>query len=301
VSTKRFLHHLLVTFILIGSIFGHPAFAQKPFNYKYPKIRPLSNPFADSLGYIMGTILNIQDEGMAVWRYRYEGSMMVGIGTQQGPLRDVECAVKVKMAYDAQRKRETEKTPGELFQRITDACTLLINPWRFSYFDERITNFYKSIHSTMVVVYYVHLPLAPQGLFTDTRHFVRGIWKVDPKLKIEPSREVKWYRIPVSRHLTAEKGIVEGRVVKATLEDPIRKTFEITVQQGERSDNFRPLSVSDPDLFDYIVRTMFTGRMVRIEYVKIFALSNIASNLAGFETYYRVTKVTLLDFPDVTK
>jgi hypothetical protein len=275
-------------FILICA-FSLPGRAQFP--YKYPHLRPLGDPFETASGFMLGTVLNIEHQGSVFWRYRYEGSFMVGRGTSAGPITDVDCATQVR--EELSKERNVPRDPLETNRRVGEACLLLTNPWRYSFFDSTFYYLSKEAGNDMVVLFYRRLPWAPQALLTDTTNFLKNMWKVDPSLPIEPNWKAAWYRIPISSTLTRERGFVLGRVVSAMLKDPIRKTYEIIVQQGDLASNFRALSVSDPELFDYIVRTMFTGRIVRVEYVKIFPLSVIASELSGYETEYRVMRVSV--------
>src|SRR5690606_4281604 len=51
----------------------------------------IPNPFYTEQGFLLGRIIRLGEEGNTLFRYRYEGEFMLGIGSIQGPIIDNIC------------------------------------------------------------------------------------------------------------------------------------------------------------------------------------------------------------------
>ena len=123
-----------------------------------------------------------------------------------------------------------------------------------------------------------------------TKNQVLGAFPVQPDLKIEPS-----FRVSSWQALHPEAGVITGRIVQASLEYPVRKTYEIIIQERENANNFRAMSVNNGDMFRYINRAMLTGKQLRIEFIRLHRPhSRFLSALFNYMTNYRIISVEIL-------
>jgi hypothetical protein len=96
-------------------------------------------------------------------------------------------------------------------------------------------------------------------------------------------------------HLNFVRGDIVGRVVKASLDHVILKTFEVTIQ-NQLDNSFSYLSVDDPQVFDALVRAMMSGRILKIGYIRLFGLqARLLSLVRGYDTADRIVSVDSAD------
>jgi hypothetical protein len=168
---------------------------------------------------------------------------------------------------------------------------LFNNPWRFSFLRRSLFDHISRIKERPVVIYYVNYYVAPSHVLMNTANQVLEAFPVQPDLKLEPN-----FRIPSWSALHPEAGVIVGRIVQASLEFPLRKTYEVIIQESENADNFRAMSVSDRKLFQYINKAMLSGRQVRIEYTRLFRPhGTILSTIFNYLTNFRVISVELVE------
>jgi hypothetical protein len=55
------------------------------------------------------------------------------------------------------------------------------------------------------------------------------------------------------------------------------------------------MSVNSSAMFDHIVEAMMTGRLLRIGFVKLFDVEGEMASIRGYDTYYRVTSIDLIE------
>jgi len=196
----------------------------------------------------------------------FEGELMLGFGTGPERVVDRQCAQTV-LGRQTGTLRSRQQDQPELRERAANKCTLFINPWPFSFLSRALRDTIEEIKDNPTAIYYVNYYIAPSHLLMKTKNQVLGAFPVQPDLKIEPS-----FRVSSWQALHPEAGVITGRVVQASLEYPVRKTYEIIIQERENANNFRAMSVNNGDMFRYINRAMLTGKQLRIEY-EVFLLN----------------------------
>jgi hypothetical protein len=134
-----------------------------------------------------------------------------------------------------------------------------------------------------------------RALWTYTLNYVQKIFPIDPDLPAFKFFSLDKGEMPVATAVNPAEGYTKGRVVKASMDHLIRKTYEITFQQGAHGTNFTRLSVNSSEMFDHLVLSMLTGKQVRIGYLRMFSWEGFwVSAVRGYKTYYRVTSVEIL-------
>lgn len=282
-----------------------------------PKLGLAPDPLYSSIGFRLGYITSVKDEGFFWWRYHYEGSLLLGVSTNKGHIYDRICLgyldkekgkIQKKISYMRTSVAEQDSAPSEsdynTLQNLQDDlhqidvkkdedCLITDNPWSFSFFDD---SYYKKyLHFTYgpVLIYYRTPLLTAKELFSKTDNYLLNMWKVNPSIPLQKSMSTD-EGIFNTTTFTPEKGIIQGRVVSASVESIFLKTYEVTIQLETSGNDFRRMSVSDSDLFNYIVRCMLSGRLLEIEYIKLMAVLRPLSDLRGYSTDFRIVKVTPL-------
>lgn len=275
--------------------------AQAKAEDKIPTLRAMPpDPIYVSQGFRLGTILKMNSKGLFFWRYRYEGKLMLGVNTNSGDMYDNNCISSLYKTYREEEEKEGKKVDpesedlGNLPDEERIECLIGYNPVSFSFFDDYYYNKFKKFSDGQVVIFYKVPLLAPQDILTDTKRFLRGIWMVNPSLPIEKSKIVE-SDILSSEIFTPQKAIVDGRVVGASVENIVRQTYEIIVQLGTAANNFIRLSVSSNEMFDYLVRSMFAGKVLRMEYVKVIGIFRPLSHLRGYDTDFRILRAKVIN------
>jgi hypothetical protein len=274
----------LIFYALLGV-----AGAQTQFS-DLPKVEYTRNPYFESEGFRLGFLLEFAREGIAIWSY--EGQFMVGYGADRVEMIDPTC-FQGKTDWLNSVKDVTKK--NKAMEAARKECYIFTNPWMFSTLDSRIYNRYQELANTKatpVVLYYVTPFISPENLITNTKNFVEGIYPVNESLELQPSFTATGSELPVG--LNREQGYVNGRIVKASLDHVIRKSFEIVIQEGPLGNNFRRMSVSSQEMFDYIIKVMLTGREVRVGFLRLLGAENTLYRIGkDYDTAYRVTSVQL--------
>jgi hypothetical protein len=219
----------------------------------------------------------------------FEGELMLGFGTGPERVVDRQCAQTV-LGRQTGTLRSRQQDQPELRERAANKCTLFINPWPFSFLSRALRDTIEEIKDNPTAIYYVNYYIAPSHLLMKTKNQVLGAFPVQPDLKIEPS-----FRVSSWQALHPEAGVITGRVVQASLEYPVRKTYEIIIQERENANNFRAMSVNNGDMFRYINRAMLTGKQLRIEFIRLHRPhSRFLSALFNYMTNYRIISVEIL-------
>ena len=150
-----------------------------------------------------------------------------------------------------------------------------------------------------VLVHYERPVWAFSQYFTQTKNYVLGIYPINP-----PGRNQESKKLDRSLYLgdvtSRGRRTIEGLIIKASLENPVRKTYEVIVEEGLSGNSFIGMSVDDTALYDYILQAMQTGKVLRITYVHFWDWEGaIPSAIFSYNTYYRIVevKVSNVDFP----
>jgi hypothetical protein len=262
-----------------------------------PRVRWIPNPLYNEEGFRLGYILRFED----VIFWHFEGKFMMGFGSSPQTIIDKDCLAE---ATAAAQSKSNKRIRTKALERVNELCFVDVNPWPFSVLDPNLYADFKNVGVTPVVLYYTRPITKPyeiiqarsfRAIFSETRNFTQKMWRVDPNLKAPTFYSLEQGELPVARHVNPAVGYTEGRVVKATMDHYLRKTYEITLQQGRFGNNFARMSVNDSEMFDALVLSMMTGRLVRIGYLRLFDVYAWLSSIVwAYQTSYRITSVELL-------
>lgn len=248
----------------------------------FPIIRFSMNPFYHSTGFYLGHVLNVRR--MRPILSTYEGEMMIGFGSNPRPVVDRRCV----QAYVAAQK---SGTPAENQLAAEQECALFPNPWKFSSLSLSLRDAITVIKERPVVIFYTNYLWVPSHILTKTNNLAEAAFAVNPNLNLPSS-----FRVPAWARIHPEAGNITGRIVKASMENLLIKSYEVIIQESENSDNFRAMSVNDGALFRYITQAMLTGKKMRIEYIRLYRPHSwFLSTLLNYATQYRIISVDLLN------
>lgn len=234
----------------------------------FPRLGFAINPLYDSVGIRFGHALNVRRHRPVL--QTFEGDFMLGFGTGPEQVVDRTCL----------QNRGTR-----------EQCFLFDNPWRFSTLDNGLFQQIQDFKDKPILLYYINYFFEPAHLLMHTTNKVMMVFPVQADLQIERS-----FRIGSWQALHPEAGVITGRVVQASVENPLRKTYEIIIQEQKNANNFRAMSVNSGRLFRYITQAMLTGRQLRIEYVRLWQWhADVLSFLLAYATDFRIISVEILD------
>lgn len=271
------------------------------------------NPFRYREGYVLGVISRIASEDILFTTL--EGEVKLGVRSTRGGVFDIQCYNRLQKQVQSDHKSSGQPTSSETEEKIDEGppaaeisspddiredlldsvtrekCTQYINPWHFSHQNEGLAGQIKKVQDSVVLIFYRSFTIMP---FTETENILQRIYPTDGDLPLDQKR----FEIPVDmpERLVPAYGSYVGRVVMASYDGIIRKAYEVVIQLGSSGDVFRKLSVSDRQLFNFIVQTMARNRMVRVHFFRHFAPVGTAINVVeGYDTYFRVFRVEVLD------
>lgn len=268
----------------------------------FPKVRYSPDIAYESIGFMMGFVENLTWDGTVFWSY--EGQLSLGYGTQPGNVEDHVCIEN--LTSEAQGyKDETRK--NQFLSEIPGKCLVVPTPWFFSSLSTPLYDKYnrmgrKYLDASPVVVYYeipMWSPYRHLIMRTKTTNFVEDIYRTDPNYSVPRHYEVPKGDLPiVQAGVNQQIGMIpQARIVKASMDNYIRKVYTVTIQENLIGNNFRNMNVNDAGMFDYLVSAMLTGRPVRLEYYTLQDWETFVMGIRGYRTPQRITKVDLLD-PD---
>jgi hypothetical protein len=271
---------------ILSSVF-YRARANSVLPEDYPEIRFSMNPIYDSVGFQFGHILNARR--MRPLLSTFEGELMLGFGTGGTGSTDVADRRCVEQVMGEVRRVAFPQDREAALREGLDNCYLFTNPWPFSFLDPKVFDVYTGVQNRPVVIYYSNFFWRPEHLLMKTRNHLQGIYPIQEDLEIQPS-----FHIPNWAALNPEAGQIQGRVVRASLVYPFRKSYEVIIQEGVNANNFRAMSVSDGDLFRYITRAMLSGRQMRISYMRLYGPHGaLKTFLLNYRSNYRIIGVDL--------
>lgn len=248
----------------------------------FPIIRFSMNPLYSSTGFYLGHVLNVRRVRPIL--STYEGEMMIGFGSNPRPVVDRRCV----QAYVAAQK---EGSPAKNQLTAEQECALFPNPWKFSFLSRSLKDTISVIKESPVVIFYTHHLWVPSHILTQTHNLAAAAFAVNPNLNL-PSN----YRVASWTGIHPEAGSITGRIVKASMENHLIKSYEVIIQESENADNFRAMSVNDGAFFRYITQAMLTGKKMRIDYIRLYRPHSwLLSTLLNYATQYRIISINLLD------
>ena len=285
---------LLVILIVLVCVESN---AQTELPPNIPRIRWSPNPTFTEEGFRLGYILRV--EARLFWNF--EGKFMMGFGTSPEMMRDRECEIEFGQRIDRQTRTDPRLTMKD---QMNELCSVEANPWRFSMVSPQLFNSFQNIGLVPVVVYYTRSTSSIFGaartgslraFTTATLNYVQDVYPTNPNSPAPNFYHLERGELPVAQFINPAAGFVEGRVVKASLSHFLRKSYEITFQQGTLGNNYLRLSVNTQGMFDHLVLAMLTGEVVRLSYVRLFEVHAwLSSILYAYSTNYRVTSVEIL-------
>lgn len=294
----RIAIHLVNPLLMAASLGGSVALAQEPAVNpqpvpSFPRVRWSPDPFYTSEGFRLGHIIKMTYGGLFI--FAYEGQMTLGTGATMQTFFDRDCyALKVS-------NLSKDLDPGEharALARIEKECTVTENPWPFSFFDKDLYQDYLHSNYDLVVVYYIRPLFSLWRIFTKSMNYVKRIWKTNANYKVAKEYKLDKNAFLTGEELYAKESYVEGRIVKASMDHLLRKTYEVIIQEGNYSPSYVAMTINDPDMFDHVVKCMLSGKLLRIGYVKLFAFQGfIASAVRDYDTYYRITSIETITHP----
>ncbi len=247
---------------------GVAEMTQLPDNF--PTLSQTMNPLYNSRGFQLGRILNVRR--LRPILSSFEGDMMVGLGTDPKPMFDRLCL--------EERRARAERD-----------CQLFENPWPFSFLDRSLATEHAALRNRAAVVFFSNYFWRPAHMLMSTNNQLENIFPVQPNLQLAPR-----FEIPAWRAIQPEAGYITGRIVRASTESWLIKSFEVIIQEGENANNFRAMSVSDQDLLNYIAQAMLTGRKQKIGFIRLHQPhARLKSAIFNYATQYRIVSVELLD------
>ena len=138
--------------------------------------------------------------------------------------------------------------------------TVRVNPWYFSSESALCPELEKAAGEYIVVEYTQARVANP--LAQDTEYTANKVYPVTRKA-VEP----KEFGVPKPSTLKSD-GVRVGRVVKVAHKGTINKTYEVLIQMGDSGNQFKNMSVTSQEMFDYLVKVLKSGKSVKIHYVE---------------------------------
>jgi hypothetical protein len=257
----------------------------------YPSIGFSMNPLYYSVGVKFGIVLNPHRD--RIMFRTFEGDLMLGLGTSPGQVSDRRCEQAV-IGPQQRRAGGNQQLQDELRKKATEECFLFRNPLPLSYLSSATHDIMVGLANKPAVVYYINYYITPRRLLMRTNNQVLNVFPITPDLQIEKSFQLRSFT-----RLRPEAGYINGRVVQASYEFPLRKTYEVIIQESENANNFRAMSVSNGRMFRYITRAMLTGKLMRIGYMRLLRPEGaVLSTFFNYLTNFRVISVELVDKPE---
>lgn len=247
------------------------------------------SPFYYSTGLQLGNVLSVRRERPIL--STFEGELNLGIGSTKGPLIDRGCVADI---VEPQVNRRTPPARvEELTREASVSCEIFRNPWRFSFLSTPLFERMSAIKDRPVVIYFINYYVAASHILMRTTNMILDAYPVSPNLPIEPV-----FRISSWARMHPEAGFITGRVVRASLENSLRRSYEIVIQESQNTNNFRTMSIADHDLFRYITHAMLTGKLLRLEYIRQFrAHAAISQTIWTYMTAFRIIGVEVMPHP----
>jgi hypothetical protein len=287
------MNKILVIFLSAWMSFAAQA-DDSPLPKDVPRVRWSPDPIYSEEGFRLGYIIDF--EAQRFWHY--EGSLLMGFDTNPAKIMDEKCVEDAQTAANAVKNPATRNAG---LQAIDSDCLMMTNPWQFSVVDRKLYHQYSGAKRA-VVVYYNRPVWAPFGLLTtgspwaliaQTLNYVEKIWYVNPDLSVAkyPS-DSSGTDSPL---INPASGYSVGYVVKASLDNLLRKTYEVTIQEGSSGADFKRMSVNDSTIFDHLIRAMLTGKKTKVGYVELVGAEGyLETEIRGYHTGYRIQSIETL-------
>jgi hypothetical protein len=241
------------------------------------------NPFRTELGYVLGALAEVKSAGILI--HTLEGSLKLGVTSSRGGYLD-------RLCYDDEIE-DRRPTPQQQ-SAATQKCTVAVNPWSFSHYNQHLLSRFENLSGQMVLVFYQSFPILP---FTRSSNFISKVYFIDPEaMQVGSFYEAS--SMPFSSRVHYAAGFVEGRIVKATLDGVFRRSYELVIQVGMTGDIFTAISLSDRRLFEFAIRAMATGRYLKISYFQLFGPFAVPSDLLfNYRTNLRASRIDIIEDP----
>ncbi len=242
------------------------------------------DPMVYSSGYILGALTGVHKTGYVI--QTLEGFVKVGEASTSGGYVNQRCFNQKKNNI-----KYGPNYPAEV-QAAQEDCTVELNPFPFSNLDEDLIAQLSSVGTSEVVLFYKSYFWLP---FVQSQNYLEKVYLVDPT--VLPPKATYEVPIPILAHVPRlVTGFYVGRIVKASLDNVIRKSHQVVIQQGTGGAIYTQVSVPNHRLFRFIVDAMATGRYLRLYWYGLMEPFAFPDNVAhGYKTYQYAYKVELLN------
>lgn len=257
-------------------------------------IRRSYNPLVFSEGYVLGHVDKASVEG-TVWE-GFEGEILLGLNSVPGGVVEDECVNKKVKELQQGEKKQGKPSPvrPQVREQAIDQCIARINPFPISSYatgwQDLLNQFRSTVDLSLIRYkgYWVHPLLG-------SPYFIKEVIPVkNYPLPVKSLDQM--YRFPVYRTLHYGTSQVEGRAVIASMDGIIRKHYHLIMQSGVGGGKFVHIEVPTQILYDYIVRCMSAGKLIRVYYFILYEPQAYPSNmLLGYGTNLRAYRVDVID------
>ncbi|SDY81524.1 hypothetical protein [Nitrosomonas sp. Nm33] len=163
---------------------------------------------------------------------------------------------------------------------------LVSNPWQFCFEKDRYEEIEKFIGNNVVLEF--KTPKKNALLSCSATNELVTIYPVDKNQTLEQTHFIG--RIHTNDP-EISSGIEFGRIVNVIENKDLLRSYFMTIQMGGGGSSFRHFVMDDPDLFDFAVKCLKIGAMVRIYFSERFSVRN----LFGLSSMSFVSEIEIVD------
>lgn len=291
---------------------NEPAILNPPWAYL------ITGPVVFSDGYLLGRVVNGAARGFPVRTFQAE----IYLGESSSPggvinekclqselerLRQIDSQIETSRERVEEEKKDStsssavgstaENSPdieGVVLSQAENACLQRVNPWTVSSYDLGWLDQAEKYATEMLLIRYKAFIITP---LLASHYVIEDVLPVDQGLlqdgaSVDVSGHLGLYDYSISRW---GSGYYDGRVVQASVEGVVRNAYEVIFQVGRSGRKFVKLGVPDRTLFEFIVKAMATGKMMRLSYYQLFGPVAAPSQLLyGYDNLFRVYRAEVL-------
>lgn len=299
---RVFAEHLDMPIFIISIFFAISTGAYAQSNPTAPTETPATSdeiplhhwnvdPLAMDRGYKIGFLNNVRAEGVVI--KTLEGRLYLGYRSTGLRALDQDCMMSHEKIL---RDIPNQEDQDEAQRKAAVECEITQNPWEFSSLNTDYVDTMTKMGDPLLI-YFIRYRVYP---FTETNNIVQQFWPVKTSKKLPATSIDRLDEIPLAGLLHYQNGVIEGRIVSATIEGNVRENYEVIIQVGTTGNNFVKMNISHSDIFDYAVQVMSTGHYLRIHYLKLFGIEAWPLDLIkGYRTHYRIYRIEVIPEPNV--
>lgn len=291
---RRFTQTKLIVPLAALLLFAAPIANAAENASKMQPIRGSWNPLRYEEGYILGALANVTSKGVVI--KTLEGEVKMGVNSTHGGILSRDC-------YESQLEQLTQRletghnsrAPNEQERsQAADVCTEPLNPWKFSSYNNGLLSKFDNVEGQMIMLFYRSYYLLP---LLETSNYFSDIYVINPEALPEGA-VAEASPMAIVRNFHYGVGYIEGRIVKAWMNNVVRKAYEIVLQVGPSGDIYHQISVNDKKLFDFAVKAMSTGRYLKVTYYQLYTPFAAPINVVrGYQTNQRAQRLEVIREP----